>query len=45
MALVASLQKTSNEIPEEVQVLLWEGYLQLLETSQETIGSTLSIFI
>lgn len=30
-ALVTSLQKTCNKVPKEVQVLLWQGFLQLLE--------------
>lgn len=34
MSLVASLQKTGNEVTEEVQVLLWESFFQLLEATK-----------
>lgn len=36
-ALVASLQQTGNEIPKEIQVLFWQGFLQLLDT-EDTVN-------
>lgn len=36
-ALVASLQQTGNEISKEIQVLLWQGFLQLLDT-EDTVN-------
>lgn len=37
-ALVASLQQTGNEIPKEIQVLFWQGFLQLLDTTEDTVN-------
>lgn len=42
IALVTSLQQTSDEVPEEVQVLHWQGFLQLLDT-QGKVGSNVAI--
>lgn len=43
VALVTTLQQTSNKIPKEAEVLLRQGFFQLLYIQNKEIGSNIAI--